>query len=56
MAREDVFVNSASDPGLLPRMLDAADRFQTRPSDQAMRAHEERMGVEPLFLRGFAAG
>jgi len=55
LGRPDVFVNSASDLSLLPRLLDAAERFESRPSDEAMRTDVERSGIEPLFLRDHAA-
>lgn len=56
LARPGVFVNTASDLGLLRRMLDAAERFAAAPPDAEMRALAERAGIAPLFVRGFAAG
>jgi hypothetical protein len=32
----DAFINTAGDLKLLPRILDAASRFERRPSDEAM--------------------
>lgn len=55
LARPGVFVNTASDLGLLRRMLDAAERFTAAPPDAEMRALTERAGIAPLFVRGYAA-
>jgi aryl-alcohol dehydrogenase-like predicted oxidoreductase len=50
LGRQDVFLNSAADVELLPKVLDAASRFEERPSDEEMRAFMERRGVVPLFV------
>ena len=55
LARPGVFVNSASDLSLLPLLLRAARSFEAAPDDTHMRADEERLAIEPLFLRGYAA-
>lgn len=55
LAREEVFVNSAGDPDLLPLVLAAAERSAHAPADDAMRELESRLGVEALFVRGYAA-
>jgi aryl-alcohol dehydrogenase-like predicted oxidoreductase len=44
-----VFLNTAGDIHILPRILDAAQRFKTRPSDQQMQDLVERLKMEPLF-------
>lgn len=44
-----VFLNSVADIRLLLRVLDAAHRFQRRPSDGEMRALMEKAKMEPLF-------
>jgi aryl-alcohol dehydrogenase-like predicted oxidoreductase len=44
-----VFLNTAGDIHILPRVLDAAQRFETRPSDQQMQELTERLQMEPLF-------
>ena len=51
LARPDVFLNSAGDVNLLPKILDAASRFDASatPSDEQMEAFVDRMGLEPLF-------
>ena len=48
-----IFLNTAADTLLLPRVLDAASRFQsgaTGPTDDEMRAMVARLGMEPLFV------
>ena len=46
----DVFLITASDVDLLPRVLDAAERFERAPSDAEMDALVERAKLEPLFV------
>jgi aryl-alcohol dehydrogenase-like predicted oxidoreductase len=50
LGNEQVFLNTASDPALLPRILDAAERFQGRPSEERMAALAARMAMQPLFV------
>jgi hypothetical protein len=45
-----VFLCSAGDVDLLPRVLDAASRFTAAPDDAAMSALAERTAAEPLFV------
>jgi len=47
---EQVFLNTAGDINILPRILDAAHRFETHPSDEQMRQLSERLKMEPLFV------
>ncbi|MFK7897559.1 MAG: aldo/keto reductase [Myxococcota bacterium] len=53
LARDDVFLNSSSDGGLLEATLRAAERAQEQPapSDAEMRADAASLAVEPLFER-----
>jgi aryl-alcohol dehydrogenase-like predicted oxidoreductase len=44
-----VFLNTAGDIHLLPRILDAASRFEERPSDEAMDAMVAEQEMAPLF-------
>jgi aryl-alcohol dehydrogenase-like predicted oxidoreductase len=44
-----VFLNSVADIHLLPRVLDAAHRFQRRPSEEEMKALAARANMQPLF-------
>jgi aryl-alcohol dehydrogenase-like predicted oxidoreductase len=49
LARERLFLNTASDIGLLAKILDAASRGGERPSDREMDELLERRGMTPLF-------
>lgn len=55
LAKPGVFVNTASDLALFARMLAAARRFETGPDALEMRAQHERLAIQPLFVRGYAA-
>ncbi len=46
---EDVFLNTAGDVALLPKILDAAERYHTPPADGEMAALAERRAMAPLF-------
>ncbi len=50
LGRPGVFLNTVGDVDLLPRVLDAAERFETRPDEAAMAALVERSKTEPLFV------
>jgi aryl-alcohol dehydrogenase-like predicted oxidoreductase len=50
LGRPGVFLNSVGDVNLLPRVLDAASRFESRPDDAEMRRLIERRSQEPLFV------
>jgi aryl-alcohol dehydrogenase-like predicted oxidoreductase len=50
LGRPGVFLNTASDVALLPRVLDAAERFAAVPSDAQMKALAERQSMTPLFV------
>jgi len=50
LGREGVFLNTVGDVDLLPKVLDAAERFEKRPDDVAMQALVERTETEPLFV------
>ena len=41
---------TTGDVEILPRLLDASQRFEQRPSDEAMNDLTERRQVEPLFV------
>ncbi|UCF10962.1 MAG: aldo/keto reductase [Candidatus Bipolaricaulota bacterium] len=51
LARPAVFLNSAGDVKIAPRIFDAAERFDpsTSPSDGEMRRFAADAGLEPLF-------
>jgi aryl-alcohol dehydrogenase-like predicted oxidoreductase len=46
----DTFLITAGDMQLLPKILDAATRFQERPSDAAMTALADKYAVQPMFV------
>jgi hypothetical protein len=50
LGRPGLFLNTAGDVDLLPRVLDAAERFETRPGDAEMASMLERAKTEPLFV------
>lgn len=50
MGREGIFMCTASDVGLLPKILDAAQRFSHAPDDAQMQSMIERLQMEPLFV------
>lgn len=50
LKRPGIFLNTVGDINLLPRVLDAASRFQAGPSDEEMQAMVARLNVEPLFV------
>jgi aryl-alcohol dehydrogenase-like predicted oxidoreductase len=49
LGNPQLFLNSVGDVHLLPRVLDAAQRFAARPSEQEMQALAERARLAPLF-------
>jgi hypothetical protein len=50
MSRPGVFLCSAGDVNLLPKVLDAASRFAEAPQDAAMSALADRTAAVPLFV------
>ena len=50
LGREGIFLDTVGDVELLPHVLAAAERFEARPDDEAMRALVERCALRPLFL------
>jgi len=44
-----LFLNSVAEVQLLPRVLEAADRFVTAPSDEEMQALVDELQMAPLF-------
>lgn len=49
LANPGTFLNTVGDIHVLPKVLDAASRFQQRPSDEQMQALTEQRDVQPLF-------
>ena len=50
LGRPGIFLNTAADVRLLPKVLDAASRFQTQPSDGEMKKEAARLKIKPLFV------
>jgi aryl-alcohol dehydrogenase-like predicted oxidoreductase len=44
-----LFLNSVGDVNILPRVLDAANRFVAPPTDDEMQAQVDKLGMRPLF-------
>jgi aryl-alcohol dehydrogenase-like predicted oxidoreductase len=49
LGRPGVFLNTVGDVTVLPRVLDAASRFESRPPDEAMEGLLSRRRLVPLF-------
>jgi aryl-alcohol dehydrogenase-like predicted oxidoreductase len=45
-----IFLNTVGDIELLPKVLDAASRFETGTSDAEMQSMVERLQIQPLFV------
>ncbi len=50
LGRPEAFLCTTGDVEILPRLLDAAERFERRPSDDDMAALAARASAEPLFV------
>jgi aryl-alcohol dehydrogenase-like predicted oxidoreductase len=50
LGNPNVFINTAADIHLLPKVLDAASRFTARPSDAEMQTLLAERAMEPLFV------
>ena len=50
LGHEGLFLNSVGDIHVLPKVLDAADRFEQQPSDLEMRMMVDTLGIQPLFV------
>ena len=50
LSRPGIFLNTVGDIYVLPKVLDAASRFETGPSDEEMAAVADRLKMEPLFV------
>src|SRR3977135_1789264 len=50
LGRPGVFLTTAGDIDLLPKILDAAERFEKRPADGEMTSMLARAQAEPLFV------
>jgi aryl-alcohol dehydrogenase-like predicted oxidoreductase len=50
LGQPGIFLNTVGDIHLLPKVLDAASRFESRPGDEEMDALVTRSGMQPLFV------
>jgi aryl-alcohol dehydrogenase-like predicted oxidoreductase len=50
LGRPGIFLNTTGDIHVLPRLLDAASRFQTAPSDEEMKEMVANLDMAPLFV------
>ena len=50
LGRPEAFLLTSGDVELLPMLLDAAERFESRPSEEQMREMAERQELAPLFV------
>ena len=50
LGHEGVFLNTVGDIHLLPKVLDAASRFEKQTSNADMEAMINRLGMQPLFV------
>ena len=50
LGRDGVFLNTVGDVHILPKVIDAAERFTQRPSEEQMGELEAAFGLEPLFV------
>jgi predicted aldo/keto reductase-like oxidoreductase len=49
LGQPDVFLNTVGDITVLPKVLDAVSRFESRPSDEDMQSVVDEWNMEPLF-------
>ena len=49
LGRTGVFLNTVGDVTLLPKVLDAASRYESRPSNETMDEHATQRNLIPLF-------
>ncbi len=50
LGRPGIFLNTVGDIHILPKVLDAAERFTDRPDEAAMSELESTWGMAPLFV------
>jgi aryl-alcohol dehydrogenase-like predicted oxidoreductase len=50
LGRPGIFLNTVGDIHLLPKVLDAASRFTSGPTDEEMARLEDAWGMAPLFV------
>lgn len=50
LGRPSIFLNTVGDINLLPKVLDAASRFQAAPSEEAMEEVVTKLEMAPIFV------
>jgi aryl-alcohol dehydrogenase-like predicted oxidoreductase len=50
LQRPGIFLNTVGDIHILPKVLDAASRFEQGPAEAEMEAMVQRLNMEPLFV------
>jgi len=50
LGRPEAFLLTTGDVEILPKLLDAAERFESRPGDEEMQAMVDRHELAPLFV------
>jgi hypothetical protein len=50
LSHPGIFLNTVGDIRLLPKVLDAANRFEAAPSDAEMSRQIEQLDMVPLFV------
>jgi len=50
LGRQGAFLNTVGDIEILPKVLDAAERFEHRPTEQEMHELSEQWQMEPMFV------
>ena len=50
LGRPEVFLLTTGDVEILPKLLDAAERYEKRPSDEQMDELTRRRDLAPLFV------
>jgi hypothetical protein len=50
LARPGIFLATAGDIALLPKVLDAASRFDPNTSQAALEEHLSKLSLVPLFV------
>ncbi|HET9650174.1 MAG TPA: aldo/keto reductase [Microlunatus sp.] len=50
LGRPGIFLNTVGDIHVLPKVVDAAERFHSRPDEAEMAELERAWGMEPLFV------
>ncbi|MBI5080503.1 MAG: aldo/keto reductase [Chloroflexi bacterium] len=50
LGNDQVFLNTAGDIHLLPKVLDAASRFKARPTNEKMQVDLKQLEMSPLFV------